>query len=202
MQLIPHELNSQKSFIMGWYAEDTSFCDELIQLHENAQKFDGGSGVFENNSLVDKSIKDSTDTYHPAGMLAHVKYGRLLSACIESYLERYPEAYTSLGFGIKENWNIQHYQPGGGYHAWHYERANGTPMLTVRHLVFMTYLNDVAGGGTEFLFQDLKIQDAKKGLTLIWPADWTHTHRSIISPTSEKYIATGWTHLNDTRQQT
>ena len=55
----------------------------------------------------------------------------------------------------------------------------------------MTYLNDVPNGGTEFLFQKLKVP-AKKGLTLIWPTDFTHAHRGIISKTNEKYIITGW----------
>jgi hypothetical protein len=32
----------------------------------------------------------------------------------------------------------------------------------------------------------------KKGLTLIWPADWTFTHRGVPSPTQEKIITTGW----------
>jgi len=32
----------------------------------------------------------------------------------------------------------------------------------------------------------------RKGLTLIWPADWTHHHRGVVSPTQEKYIITGW----------
>ena len=55
----------------------------------------------------------------------------------------------------------------------------------------MTYLNNVDNGGTEFLFQKLKIP-AKKGLTLIWPSDFTHTHRGVVSKTQEKYIVTGW----------
>ena len=40
-------------------------------------------------------------------------------------------------------------------------------------------------------YQNLRVS-AKKGTTLIWPTDFTHTHRSQISPTQEKYIATGW----------
>ena len=32
----------------------------------------------------------------------------------------------------------------------------------------------------------------RKGLTLIWPADWTHLHRGVVSPSEEKYIITGW----------
>jgi hypothetical protein len=56
----------------------------------------------------------------------------------------------------------------------------------------MTYLNDVNDGGeTHFYHQELKVQP-RKGLTLIWPADWTYTHRGIASPTEDKYIVTGW----------
>jgi hypothetical protein len=56
----------------------------------------------------------------------------------------------------------------------------------------MTYLNDVHdAGGTEFFHQKLTVLP-RKGLTLIWPADWTHTHRGIVSPTEEKYVITGW----------
>ena len=29
-------------------------------------------------------------------------------------------------------------------------------------------------------------------MTLIWPADWTFTHRGVPSPTQEKIITTGW----------
>ena len=45
------------------------------------------------------------------------------------------------------------------------------------NLVFMTYLNTVTDlGGTAFKYQNLEVQ-AEKGLTLIWPSDWTHTHK-------------------------
>jgi hypothetical protein len=55
----------------------------------------------------------------------------------------------------------------------------------------MTYLNDLDDGGTEFYHQKLTIK-AEKGLTLIWPVDWTHLHRGQISYTKEKTITTGW----------
>ena len=54
----------------------------------------------------------------------------------------------------------------------------------------MTYLNS-CDGGTDFKNQGITIP-ATKGLTLIWPSEWTHTHKGIISNTSEKYIVTGW----------
>ena len=37
----------------------------------------------------------------------------------------------------------------------------------------------------------LKIKP-KKGLSLVWPADWTFTHRGNSAPSEEKYIVTGW----------
>ena len=46
-------------------------------------------------------------------------------------------------------------------------------------------------GGTEFLHQNLKIP-CKKGLTLIWPAAWTHTHRGVIDENLPKTLITGW----------
>jgi len=66
-------------------------------------------------------------------------------------------------------------------------------------LVFMTYLNDVTDGGeTQWLYQEKQIQP-KKGLTVLWPTDFTHTHRGVVSPTQPKTIATGWYNYLDVR---
>ena len=58
-------------------------------------------------------------------------------------------------------------------------------------LVWMVYLSDLDNGGTEFKYQN-HIEKSEKGKLLIWPTDWTHTHRGQISRTDEKYILTGW----------
>ena len=55
----------------------------------------------------------------------------------------------------------------------------------------MTYLNNAPNAGTQFKYQKLTTP-CKKGLTLIWPAEFTHTHRGVISDTHEKTIITGW----------
>jgi hypothetical protein len=55
----------------------------------------------------------------------------------------------------------------------------------------MTYLNDVDDGGTDFFYQKIT-SPAKKGLTIIWPTDWTHMHKGQVSMTKEKMIVTGW----------
>jgi len=62
---------------------------------------------------------------------------------------------------------------------------------------YYDYLNDVTDEGeTEFFYQKRIIQP-RKGLTLIWPASWTHTHKGVPSLTQEKYIITGWISFRD-----
>ena len=94
---------------------------------------------------------------------------------------------------IRENISIQKYMPGEGFKQWHYETGCVNKQVAGRQLVFMTYLNDVPDGGTEFYFQNKTIK-AVKGKTLIWPAAHTHTHKGQISKKHIKYIITGWIH--------
>lgn len=186
-----HQINHQNNFIMGWYADDTSFCDELIDLHLKSPRISGEVG----SGQVNKEIKDSTDSFHQPPVLGELQYGSVLSSCIDAYVQRY-NCCGTYGISIQlETWIIQHYNIGGGFKVWHSERMSGNFPICNRQLVFMTYLNTVKDGGTEFLYQNSQIE-AVKGLTLIWPADWTHTHRGIISNTKEKTIVTGWIHLN------
>ena len=86
---------------------------------------------------------------------------------------------------------MQWYPKGGGFKQWHTERSNALPGSVYRHLVFMTYLNDVPDGGTEWYYQQ-KYVPAQRGYTVIWPADWTFHHRGRVSTDSEKMIITGW----------
>ena len=62
---------------------------------------------------------------------------------------------------------MQHYPIGGGFKQWHTERSNSLPGNIYRHLVFMTYLNDVPDGGTEWYHQQRYVP-AQRGYTVIW----------------------------------
>ncbi|MBK1633834.1 hypothetical protein CKO31_24495 [Thiohalocapsa halophila] len=174
-------------------------CEALIQLFRDADKrkatHQGLTGV-----RVDKARKDSLD-------LASAKippklrekyaapleqYFTLLGEAHKAYVERYTELQYPRTFehGVY-SFNIQRYYPGGqAYHAWHYENAH--PKAAHRILAWMTYLNTVASGGeTEFLHQGLKVHP-EQGLTLIWPAGFTHTHRGLPHRDGLKLIITGW----------
>lgn len=183
-----------ESFIMQSYLEDVSVCDDLIQLHETNPKKNVGMVEMPNRgNVVDKTIKDSTESFITGDV--GLRYATQLQKVIDQYIEKYPQCNMYSPFGLRTDPQIQKYPPGGGYFPWHTERAHARTHVTAsRHLVFMTYLNDVTDAGeTEFDLQKLKVQP-RKGLTLIWPVDWTHTHRGVASPTQEKYIVTGWLH--------
>ena len=76
------------------------------------------------------------------------------------------------------SFNLQRYKPGQHFKKIHTERSSLENLHRI--FAFMTYLNDVQeGGSTYFSHYDLEIQPSK-GLTLIWPAEWTHAHRGNI----------------------
>jgi len=175
----------KNNFIFQDYIKDISLCDDIIDFFENNPlKSPGSVGMG-----VNDEYKKSTDCMLQGPLMK--KYNDELQKIVNKYIEEFPFCNANNPWRIIQNINIQRYLEGEGFYAWHCERSNPHAPLSSRHLVFMTYLNDVEDGGTEFYHQGLKTE-AKKGLTLIWPADWTHTHRGIVSNTKTKYIVTGW----------
>ena len=165
--------------------DDMSICDGLIEYHNNNMEYKNMG-----KSIGANEMKKSTDvTVFPASQNPFVlMYKKLLFGYVREYNASYDNPLAELT--IADGFNIQHYKPGEGYLNWHSERS--IHLTHQRALTFMTYLNDVEdGGGTEFKYQGLR-HNAKKGKTLIWPSDFTHTHRCQKSETQEKYITTGW----------
>jgi hypothetical protein len=168
---------------------DTNFCDTLIDFHKN-QVTQGKSYDGLISSGVDHKKKKSLDVHITEDLFA--PFSIEIQKVADEYIKKFPWCNGYAKWGIVQVPHIQYYGPNDGYYAWHTERLNAKPASQNRHLVFMIYLNDVTdGGGTEFLHQELIVQPVK-GKSLIWPADWTHTHRGIPSPTQDKYILTGW----------
>lgn len=201
MTIIPYiHTCSTESFIRSWLFSDTSICDELVEYFKNSSEKTSGK-IFSgktNSSVVDTSIKDSIDVYITSqdiesdNSLTLIKYTYYLQKVLEEYIKIFPFCNKYCPWTIIDTINIQYYKPGGGFKHWHCERSfPSSKLVSTRHLVFMTYLNTVdTGGETEFFHQNLKIK-CIKGLTTIFPADWTYTHRGIPSE-QEKYIITGW----------
>ena len=181
----------KESFIGGWYIPE-KICDDLINYFEdnkdNAIKGSPGEEKV-NKDLVD-DLRLPLDRFNPHN--SFVNYVESLQKCLTNYTLKYDDIQKLPEYQLEQHTNLQKYEPGQGYKVWHFEDDG----ISKRLLVFMTYLNDVDDGGTEFKYQNITTP-AKKGLTLIWPAPWTHTHRGQISYTKTKYIVTGWFTINE-----
>ena len=192
-----YKLNNN-TFMGGWFINN-NICDDVIKYFKERKEFGftkpGQITKKDGNTYVNKKSKISEDfncnfykDYTVAERLGG--YQKELDKCMQLYRKKYPSTKNISEYGIREPFNIQYYPPGGGFFNYHFERNAEVP-TNKRVLVFMTYLNDLKNGGTEFKHQKLKLP-AKKGLTVIWPSDWTHTHRGVVSKDEEKYIITGW----------
>ena len=190
--------NSNPNFIGSWIMSPLSICDELITYFEanrNKQKkgvtLGGGNLAIKNSTDISVSPKE----IKLPGNEVFEKYLNELFSCYKDYVLQWPFLTTFAEDLQIGRFNLQRYQRGQHYQAIHTERSS----LGTHHRVFawMTYLNDVdinEGGSTFFSHYDLKIQP-KKGLTLIWPAEWTHAHKGNLLHADSKYIITGWLHF-------
>ena len=173
-----------------WEGEiDLDVCDKLIEFYETCTYLP----KVKYNGRGQSEGKESTDL-HCHTMLAKNEevlntYMLKLMECLDRYCRTYPQA-GQIVCHVHPMFNIQRYQPGEGYSTWHFERGMER-INRERFLVWMTYLSDNPDGGTEWMYQD-KYVPAVKGKTVIWPAEWTHTHRGVIDKKLEKTIITGW----------
>ena len=185
--------NVNPHFIGSWTIEQLSICEDLISYFELnlAKQMKGRS-----TTGVNPNVKDTIDiTIKPKEIIlpgneVFKAYFDELFECYKNYVEEWPflkDIAQKLEIG---SFNLQRYKPGQHFKKIHTERSS----IESSHRVFafMTYLNDVEeGGATYFSHYDLEIQP-QKGLTLIWPAEWTHAHRGNILRKGSKYIITGW----------
>jgi hypothetical protein len=195
-------------FLRYYFLEDTSVCDRLIDFfNDSGETKPGVCGGYDakNTPVVDTNVKDSIDlelyAYEEDWQSQRnqsmpqvvIDYLDELQKVCELYIQQFPFVDNYGPWGLIEPFNLQYYKPGGGFKTFHTERLSSTSRyIQTRHLVWMTYLNDVTDQGeTEFYHQGYKV-NPEKGKTVIWPPDWTYTHRGIPSPTQEKYIITGW----------
>ena len=183
------QTNNVDTFISFWDTNNFINTDEIIDFFKSSDFTSVGNlGMHGPNKRLKDSLDLSIDSINPPPVLNRLL--ATLGLCLNDYLSNYEFANKVAEFKIREDFNIQFYKPGSAYWVPHFERANAES--SCRHLVWMVYLNDVDDGGeTHFFYQDVKIKP-KAGRVVIWPTDWTHTHRGLPSASQEKYIATGW----------
>jgi len=184
--------NLSPNFIGSWII-NPCFCDQIIDHFENNHQRQrlgvSGKGL----NLKIKNRNDITlfpnELKLPENQIYNTYFDSLFE-CYKDYNIQWPFLASIVNHLDIGSFNIGKYSPGQHFQKIHCERS-GIASLH-RLLAFMTYLNDVKdGGSTYFNHYDLEIKP-KKGLTLIWPAEWTHSHRGNILRSGYKYIITGW----------
>ena len=186
------------NFIGSWMIEPPSLCDELITYFESniAKQQVGVSGVGRNLSVKNRrDISIAPNQLDLPGNEVFKLYINSLFTCYKDYLVQWP-----FLAGIAQNlemgsFNLGRYQRGQHFQKMHTERVSLNNLHRV--LAWMTYLNDVdEGGETYFSHYGLNIKP-RKGLTMIWPAEWTHAHKGNVLLGESKYMITGWLTFSD-----
>lgn len=182
------------------------WCNELIAMFDDILKEvqDANPEIGENDDAHrfmfrnNEKRTDVSTTLESFEDFATFEYElkRKLEECTEEYWHEVAGQYT----GERSPWRkqleqvetkIQRTPPGGGFSAWHYEQGSDYH-CSRRFGVWMIYLNDVnKGGKTDFPNQGLSVKP-EAGKMVIWPAAYTHMHRSAPDLEEWKYIVTGW----------
>ena len=181
-----------------------SLCRSFIETFEtDTENQTQGVINIRGETVKDNERKLSTDISFIPRDLERPRWKHLLTKLIivletgrNEYRQQFYRGMEKLDpWEIHWIFNMQRYLPGEGYHDYHCERAG----LSTGHRmgVWMIYLNDVHDRGwTEFYYQQ-HYEKAEAGKLMIWPCDWTHLHRGIVSHTETKYILTGWFSWNE-----
>jgi hypothetical protein len=186
--MLEHNINSLDNFICGWYLDNNSICDEIIKKYNNFlpknQYISDDNKKYDNKKIIECTLNNEDE-------LIDTYIEEVLLPTTHNYVSKYPSCNIFDSWAIKENVTFQKYEKGHHHNRWHCERGSAKFPFNARHLSFMTYLNTVSESGeTEFYHQNTLIKP-EKGLTLIWPTDWTFTLKHNVTY-EEKYVIKGF----------
>jgi len=177
--------NSNPSYIEIYdNALSSTDCALLRSLFEELPHTCGKTteGVQEN---IKKSIElDSTRFSDDSDFSKIIAKGLL--PCIDKYYAKYKGLYDIWKWRYDDIYTAKKFESeDDGYKSWHTEHVIGAPY---RIFVWSFYLNN-AQSGTDF--RHYPTVDAKEGRCVIFPAHWTHVHRSALNK-DLKYYVSGW----------
>jgi len=184
--------NLSPNFIGSWIIEP-SICDDIITYCEKNKLKQKQGLTTRGLNLETKNRKDISLTPQELNLQGNEifnDYFKILFEFYKDYNKQWPFLASIVSKLEIGGFNIGKYVPGQHFQKIHTERASLSSLH--RLFAFMTYLNDVEdGGSTYFSHYDLEIKP-QKGLTILWPAEWTHAHKGNVINKGSKYIITGW----------
>ena len=167
-------------------------CERLISLFEKSPQVEGKCYT-EGSLKVDHEYKKCIELYDckfSKGDVITNIFSPYLREGIDKYKKEYPVLDTiSMGtWKYDDSYTFKKYETkDDGFKVWHTEHGPD-PDTCKRILAWQFYLNN-AESGTEFMhYPTIR---AIMGRLIIWPAAWTHFHRSEPNK-GLKYIISGW----------
>jgi len=156
-------------------------CEKIINFIDKSQdiiKF----------SSNEKSCWTFKDTFFSNNDAISILVKEALFRCIDNYNLKYKSLSNYIRpWSLCNSYSIQKYiTESDGYKSWHTEA--GGKETSNRIGVWTIYLNN-AKSGTQFIHYPTV--SSKQGRCVIFPAGWTHVHRSEPNK-GLKYIITGW----------
>lgn len=175
---------------------DAQWCADVVDhfkyLKASGHTFNRQFQQHQKHSQDDESYLTAEEWDHQLrsrNSLVNNGFNMGMEYCLNDYMTKFSILQTCQQMKLTSI-RIQETGSGGGFHSWHSERQSN--LTSNRKLVTMVYLNTIQNGGeTEFLYQAKRIRP-EQGLALIWPADFTHTHRGNPPLAETKYIVTSW----------
>ena len=167
-------------------------CERLISLFEKSPQVEGKCYT-EGSLKVDHEYKKCIELYDckfSKGDVITNIFSPYLREGIDKYKKEYPVLDTiSMGtWKYDDSYTFKKYETkDDGFKVWHTEHGPD-PDTCKRILAWQFYLHN-AESGTEFMhYPTIR---AIMGRLIIWPAAWTHFHRSEPNK-GLKYIISGW----------
>lgn len=169
---------------------DEAWIDDLTKYYHTFNDLGAFQGKYRPKHLRDDEqlyLLDPNRIHKVHPHFTSYFFQNLQESIVPAYLEQFsilqPTEWMTGQLKMKK------IEEGGGYHEWHYESMGNQ---SARRVVVQLYMNTIADGGeTEFLYQKKRI-NARKNRLIMWPADWTHTHRGNTPLKGDKYILTTW----------
>ncbi len=187
------KISEPNHFIGAWNINDgimSEIIDYFNSSHESHEVTKLASGLLDKNkrdsiqlSVTPKEIEKNNLTFFKNYLLE-------IKKCLNDYNKEWDLLSHSLKKSYISKISIEKFLISGHHIDYHFARLNISSSHKV--LTWITLLDDVKEneGSTEFKYLDCNIQP-KKGLTIIFPSDWTHAHRQNILKTQEKFILHG-----------
>ena len=165
-------------------------CNLLINYFENSPTI-SGMCLRDKKSICDSNIKKSIEIencfFSNKNLVSKIIFPKLMS-----HLKKYKTKYQSLmhtsTIGVEDLYSYKKFESeDDGFKVWHTEHGC-SDVSSRRVLVWTFYVNDAKSGTEFFHYPTVK---AKRGRCVIWPAGFTHVHRSKKNK-GLKYIISGW----------